>query len=215
MVFLFAKKVVSIALHSCSVDISPFQLAWLNGIGGYKGRSNWYHDRDDRNGTALYKGKPYDCNKDQIGKHALVGLTPHPPTAFPPEMVCPWLTTAAEVRCYDVEAKSLDEMKEFVAKYEGPDKRFMDPQYTFSHPATLYFRSKSNIAQYLVNYIGRDASYSQLKRNCQTLAADLCCFIAGKKNVSPFHPINRVDYHNRTHLFLYDSTKFSTRIAAK
>lgn len=35
----------------------PFDKAWLNGIGGFKGKSNWFHDRDDVNGTALYKCK--------------------------------------------------------------------------------------------------------------------------------------------------------------
>lgn len=139
--------------------------AFLNGIGGYKGRSNWYHDKDDGI-TALYK-------------------------ALPPEMISPWLTTAAELRCYDVEAKNLDEMKEFINQYTGPKKRFIDPRYTFSHPARLSYRSRSNIAHYLVNYIGRDCGYSELTRNCQTFAADLCSFLAGKKEVVPFHPVNR------------------------
>lgn len=31
--------------------------AYLNGIGGYKGRSNWYHDKDD-DITSLYKSMP-------------------------------------------------------------------------------------------------------------------------------------------------------------
>jgi hypothetical protein len=155
--------------------------AYLNGIGGYKGRSNWYHDKDD-GVTELYK-------------------------AMPPELISPWLTTAAELRCFDVEAKDLDEMKEFIAQYEGPE-RFIDPRYTFSHPARLTNRSRSDIAQYLINYIGRDCSYSQLTRNCQTLAADLCSFLAGKKDVVPYHPLNRLDYHNRNHFFLYDSDMF-------
>lgn len=159
--------------------------AFLNGIGGYKGRSNWYHDKDDDN-NELYK-------------------------ALPPEMVSPWLTTAAELRCYDVEAKNLAEMKEFISQYSGGDKRFIDPRYTFSHPARLSYRSRSNIAHYLVNYIGRDCGYSELSRNCQTFAADLCSFLAGKKEVVPFHPVNRVEYHNRTHLFLYDSNMFTKR----
>lgn len=159
--------------------------AFLNGIGGYKGRSNWYHDKDEPI-TALYK-------------------------AFPPEMVSPWLTTAAELRCYDVEAKNLEGMKAFMKQYTGNNKRFIDPRFTFSHPARLSYRSRSNIAHYLLNYIGRDCSYSELSRNCQTFAADLCSFLAGKKEVVPFHPVNRVEYHNRTHLFLYDSSMFTKR----
>ena len=83
--------------------------AYLNGIGGYRGRSNWYDDKDEPV-SELYK-------------------------AMPPELISPWLTTAAELRAFDVEAKTLDEMKDFIEKYTGPDKRFVDPQYTFSHPA--------------------------------------------------------------------------------
>jgi hypothetical protein len=156
--------------------------AFLNGMGGYKGRSNWYHDKDS-DVTALYK-------------------------AFPPEMVSPWLTTSAEVRCFDVQAKSLDEMKQYIHQYQGKDKRFVDPQFSFSHRARLTFRTKSNIAQYLLNYISRDCSYSELKRNCQTFAADLCAFLAGKKNVDPFHPVNRIDYRSGKHYFLYDSSLY-------
>ena len=151
--------------------------AFLNGIGGYKGRSNWYDDKND-DVTALYR-------------------------ALPPEMISPWLTSAAELRCYDVKAKNLEEMKTFIDKYtRAPDRRFIDPKYTFSHPARLSYRSRSNIAHYLVNYIGRDCNYSELSRNCQTFAADLCSFLAGKKDVVPYHPVNRIEYHNRTYLFL-------------
>jgi len=131
--------------------------------------------------------------------------------ALPPEMISPWLTTAAEVRCYDVEAKNLDEMKKYIEKHTGPTKRFLDPQYTFSHPARLSFRSRSNIAHYLVNYISRNCTYSEMTRNCQTLAADLCSFLAGKKDVAPYHPINRIEYYNKTHLFLYDSSMYTAK----
>jgi hypothetical protein len=181
---LFTVRNPQIRLNSL-VCIRLFALLSLftTGMGGYNGRCNWFHDRNEKGGTTLYK-------------------------ALPPELICPWLTTAAEIRCYDVEAKSLDEMKEYMNTYQGADQRFIDPKCTFSHAARLTFRSKSNIAQYLLSYISRDYSYSELKRNCQTLAADLCSFVAGKKDVAPYHPINRIEYHNRTHLFLYDSDMF-------
>jgi len=159
--------------------------AYLNGIGGYKGRSNWYPDKDEPV-TGLYK-------------------------SFPPDLISPWLVMAAEIRCYDVKMKNLDEMKAYIDEYTGPDKRFLDPQYTFSHPTRLTFCSRSHIAQYLINYISRDCSYSKLTRNCQTFAADLCGFLAGKKDVLPYHPLNRIDYQNRTHLFLYDSNMYITK----
>lgn len=154
------------------------EAAYLNGIGGYKGKSNWYDDRDEGI-TALYR-------------------------SLPPEMICPWRTTSAEIRCYDVESKSLDEFKAYIAKYEGNDKRFIDPHFS-SYPARLTFRSKKDLAQYLINYISRDSRYGELRRNCQTFTADFCSFVAGKRGIVPFHPVSRVEYKNRNHLFLYDS----------
>lgn len=157
--------------------------AYLNGIGGYKGKSNWYDDRDEEV-TALY-------------------------AALPSEMIQPWLSSASEIRIYDVPSKNLDEFKEYIEKYLG--SRFADPHYTFSHPARLTYRSRSNIAQYLINYISRDGNYSEITRNCQTLAADVCSFLAGKKGVVPFHPVNRIEYHNRSHLFLYESHMYAAK----
>jgi hypothetical protein len=131
--------------------------------------------------------------------------------ALPPEMISPWLTTAAEVRCYDVKAKNLDEIKKYIEKYTGHDKRFLDPHYTFSHAARLTYRSRSNIAHYIQNYISRNGTYSEMNRNCQTLAADLCSFLAGKKDIVPYHPINRIEYYNKSHLFLYDSSMYKQK----
>jgi hypothetical protein len=161
------------------------EAAYLNGIGGFKGKSNWYDDKDEPI-CGLYR-------------------------AFPPEMVSPWISTSAEIRCFDVAARTLAEFKGFVKKYEGPERRFVDPHFTFSHAARLTFRTKSQIAQYLLNYITRDSTYAELKRNCQTFTADLCSFLAGKKNVPPFHPVSRIDYQNRTYLFLYDSHMYKRK----
>jgi hypothetical protein len=96
-------------------------------------------------------------------------------------------------------------------KYAGNDKRFIDPHFHFSHPARLTFRSKRHIAQYLINYISRDTSYAELARNCQTFCSDLASFLAGKKQILPFHPVSRVEYNNRTYLFLYDSYMYDSR----
>lgn len=126
-------------------------------------------------------------------------------------MICPWLTTKAEIRGYDVPQRNLDEFMSYIKKHEGSNKRFVDPRVSFSHRARLTFRSKSQIAQYLLNYILRDSTYAELRRNCQTFAADLCAFVAGKKSVEPFHPVNRIDYQNRTYLFLYDSHMYDSR----
>lgn len=161
------------------------ELAYLNGMGGYKGKSNWLEDKDDAI-NSLYR-------------------------AMPPEMILPWKMTSAEIRCYDIKSKTLDEFKSFVFKYEGNKARFVDPQFSFSHQARLTFRSKQHIAQYLLNYIQRDSSYADLRRNCQTFVADLCAFLAGKKSVLPFHPVSRVEYTNRTYLFLYDPDMYTSK----
>jgi len=177
------------------------EAAYLNGMGGYKGKSNWYDDRDAPV-TNIYK-------------------------CLPPEMVSPWKTNRAEIRVYDIPARNLDEFKAYVAKYSNAaaaaDKddggasqvRFIDPQFSFSHAVRLTFRSKVNIAQYIINYISRDGKYHLLTKNCQTFAADLCSFLAGKKQVAPFHPVNRIDYQNRTHLFLYDSDMYGESRTAR
>lgn len=170
------------------------ETAYLNGMGGYRCRSNWYDDRDAEPMNRLRRD-------------------------FPPEMICPWRMTQSEIRCYDVPAKNLNEFRTFMSQYNEAapttERRFTDVRYTFSHPARLTFRSKVHVAQYLLNYILRDSSYGDLNRNCQTFAADFCSFIAGKKGVAPFHPVNRIEYQNRTHMFLYDSHLYEKKRNAK
>lgn len=155
------------------------ETAYLNGLGGYKGLCNWYDDKDSNGPTGIYKAMPID-------------------------MIQPWRTTRSEIRVLDVKARSLSEFRAYIDKYTGSTKRFVDPHYTFSHDVRLTFRSKRQLAQYFINYISRDSTYAELKRNCQTFSADLCAFLAGKRNISPFHPVNRIDYQNRVHYFLYE-----------
>jgi len=160
---------------------SVIELAYLNGVGCH-GKSNFYDDRNAKVSKLF--------------------------AAFPPELIQPALFHRAEIRCYDVEARNIDEFKDYVSKYSKDDehRRFVDPEFTFSHPARLSMRSKAQIARYLINYITRDTDYEQLKRNCQTFAADLCGFLAGKKNVSPYSPlVSTVQPKNKMHYFLYDS----------
>ena len=72
------------------------------------------------------------------------------------------------------------------------------------------FSSKDHVAQYLINYISRQKTYSEIRRNCQTFAADFCAFLAGKKDVEPYHPINRIQYHNQTYYFLYEPSMYQS-----
>jgi hypothetical protein len=116
--------------------------------------------------------------------------------------------TLSEIRCIDVPAKNVSEYLEFMAGHTGRDKRFMDVRLTFSHAVRLTFCTQEHIVQYLINYIRRGKTYSEIRKNCQTFAADFCAFLAGKKDVQPFHALNRLEYRNQTHYFLYESTMY-------
>ena len=86
------------------------ELATLNGSGGRRGKSNWIHD-----------GVPAVSNPTPLYR------------AMPPRMVVPWRGEFAEIRVCDVEARSIDEFKAFVARYDSFDKpdapRFIDPHF--------------------------------------------------------------------------------------
>jgi hypothetical protein len=157
--------------------------AYLNGIGGYKCRSNWYQDKDEPSNL--------------LSKH------------MPDELKGPWRTSAGEIRCYDVPQTNITEFMQYMEHFKGNNARFVDPQITFSHKARLSFRTKRDLAQYLLNYVGRDCSYQELRKNCQTFAADLCAFLAGKKSVDPFHPLVQMEYRNRSYQFLYESHMYA------
>ncbi len=110
---------------------SVVEIAYLNGVAGYYGRSNWYHDRDDTTGSALYRN-------------------------IHPEMVTPWKDNLSEIRVHDVPVRNFEQFKtDFMERYTGPQERFLDVHYTFSHKVRLTFSSKFHIANYLINYIRR------------------------------------------------------------
>ena len=114
----------------------------------------------------------------------------------------------SEIRVHDVPYESYDSFLAFMRQNEGHTGRFVDIRPTFSHEARLTYRSRRNIATYLLNYIRRDQTYSEIRRNCQTVAADLCGFLCGKRDVQPFHPVNQVAYTNQKHYFLYEPLKY-------
>ena len=158
------------------------EIGYLNGVGGYKGKSNWYVDKDAPQSRLC--------------------------AAMPPEMILPWKETMSEIRIHDVPHDSYDSFLAFMQQNEGHTGRFVDIRPTFSHEARLTYRSRRNVATYLLNYIRRDQTYSEIRRNCQTFAADLCGFLCGKRDVAPFHPVNQVAYTNQKHYFLYEPLKY-------
>lgn len=158
------------------------ELAILNGVGARAGRVNWFHDKLEEK-TLLFK-------------------------CMPSSMILPWINPMAEIRCHDIEAKNLGEFQEYLAKYTGPELRYLDPAVQYSAPVRLSSRSQTDIGRYLLNYMGRDHRYTEEARNCQTFAADFFSFLCGKKNVETYHKVCQIFYSNRSHLFMYDSDMY-------
>lgn len=125
-----------------------------------------------------------------------------------PEMIHPWSDDFSEIRATNVPAKNVKDHLEFMKKHTGKNERFLDVRHTFSHDVRLSFSCKEHIVRYLINYIKRGKTYSEIRRNCQTFAADFCAFLAGKRDVQPFHPINRIEYKNNAHYFMYESSMY-------
>lgn len=81
---------------------SVVEIGFLNGLGGYKGKSNWVEDKEVTPYSHIY-------------------------AAFPPELVLPWKTTLSEIRVTNVPFKNKDDLIDnFMKKYEGHQGRFVD-----------------------------------------------------------------------------------------
>ena len=123
------------------------ELAWLGGLGGYGGKSNWYDDRDSKR-TRLYD-------------------------AMPPELKMPWRSEMSEVRLLDIAATSVEDFRGYLQRYTGPTARFLDPQIAASSDVKLSHRSQADIFRYCLNYARHCGGYVEMSLNCQTFAADL------------------------------------------
>lgn len=158
------------------------ELATFNGVSGRYGKVNWMHDK--------------------LSKRPL--LYRH----FPGELVGPWKSDLAEIRCTDVEAKNKLQFEDYFAQYTGPQQRFLAPEIYRSEEVRLTHRSQVDVAAYLINYTGRDRRYTEEFRNCQTFVADFFSFLTGKKDSEPFHASVRMLYKPRQHLFLYEPSMY-------
>mmetsp|Transcript_27353 Transcript_27353/g.51868 ORF Transcript_27353/g.51868 Transcript_27353/m.51868 type:complete len:505 (+) Transcript_27353:196-1710(+) len=158
------------------------ELAFLNGVGGWGGRSNWQEDSTSAHPKLLKN--------------------------FPAHMIAPWNSTLAELRIQDVPFKNWDEFSVYLSQHEGPkgkkDHRFFDVTKIGSAPVTLACRTQPSIATYLNNYIRHNREYHEESRNCQTFAADFYRLLTGDTHVKPFHPICQILYHHHEDWFLYD-----------
>jgi hypothetical protein len=113
--------------------LTVVELATLNGVGGRKGKVNWFRDKDS----------------DVPGLYA----------ALPTLLVAPWNESLAEIRVSDVAACTLDEFKSFMNEFTGPEQSFLDVHFGYSGVVRLTFRSQADIARYLVNCISASSAF--------------------------------------------------------
>jgi len=163
------------------------ELAWLNGCGGYWGKSNWVEDKLETP-TQLYV-KMLDSMK------------------------CPWDIKKSEIRVLDMPCKSIEDFRAYLHKYseagELPfdEQRFLKPIVFDSLDIRIHDVTPAALATYLLNYIYELPDYVELQpsgaSNCQTFAADLFSFLSGKRDAKPYGKIVQAMYKRRSDAFLY------------
>lgn len=159
---------------------SMVELGWLNGLGGYGGKSNWILDKNSKR-PGLYRAMPGSMKK-------------------------PWRAECAELRATDIGVKDLKEFKDFLRKYEGAGLRFLVPEVASSANVRVSLSDQTHIMRYCLNYIRSDGTYNELLRNCQSFAADIYGFLAGLPDGAskPYHSLCRIGFKPRRDHFLFD-----------
>lgn len=163
------------------------ELAFLNGCGGYQGRSNWCEDKRAETTQLDF--------------------------AMPASMKCPWDCGKSEIRVYDMPFRSKEEFETYLGKYcetgglPMAEMRFVQPDVYASAAVRIRGCTPAQLAGYLLNYISRAADYIEWEpsaaANCQTFAADLFSFLTGNENVEPYGAVVRAVYRQRNFSFMY------------
>eukprot|EP00940_MAST-03C_sp_MAST-3C-sp2_P000540 g540.t1 len=168
------------------------ELAWRNGLGGYKGRSNWVEDKN--------------------------AARPELYSAMDDALKAPWNSSRSEIRCIDMgpKIKSRDDFDAYVRRHTGKGRpfRFYRPECVGSGDVRLSFRSRAHVMRYLLNYIRNRIEYTEFSSNCQTFAADFFGFLVCDREVVPYAAVNRIGYVPARHMFLYDPPEVSVKEAA-
>ncbi len=160
-----------------------FELAFLYGVSGYGGKSNWQLDLDSVDPPPKLLTAILEANEG---------------------LIIPFRSDLAELRITDVPSKNYAEFQKFVKSYTGVKQkdRFLDPHWIQSADVTLTHNSRADIARYLTNYITHDKIYAEESRNCQTFAADFFRLLTNEPAV-PFHPLCQILYKPRVDTFLH------------
>jgi len=159
------------------------ELAWVNGTGGYGGKSNWIEDKLATD-TSIF-------------------------LAMPDALKQPWDSKRSEIRMIDIAATNRKEFEAYLKKYSKEsglplaEQRFWDAKIYASSSMRLRNRKQSDIAGILLNYIARASVYVELTANCQTFAADFFAFCTGSRKVEPYGSLIKQGYKQRVYSFLY------------
>ena len=155
-----------------------FEVAWLNGLGGFGARSNWF---------------PADA-------------APRIYAAMPAGLKLPWRPELLEVRTQDVAFTDKAALEAYLLARSGrrDADRFLDARVTHSASVRVSHRTKRDLFTSVLNYAARDPAYHEESRNCQHFAADFYAFLAGVAPVQPHSKVCRVLYTPRPYYFLYD-----------
>lgn len=165
------------------------ELGWLRGVGGYRGKSNWCEDKNAKRSKML--------------------------DSLPDCMKGPWDSSISEIRITDHPAKNVNEFKAYMAKYTGPQERFLDPEIRNSGTVRLTNRTLRDIYKALLNYDRHyqgdpgDVSYSEISfkgdvRNCQSFAADFFRHLTGQMDTKTVNNLMNKLYTPHTEYFIYD-----------
>merc|ERR1712232_403239 len=125
----------------------------------------------------------------------------------------PWDTDKSEIRVLDMPCRNVGEFQAYLNKYSasgGSDvskHRFVEPVVYDHGPVRLRSLTPAQFGGYLLNYIHRASAYIRWQpdgaANCQTFAADLFSFLAGKRDVKPYGSVIQAAYRQRSFSFLY------------
>eukprot|EP00929_Paragymnodinium_shiwhaense_P120843 TRINITY_DN92905_c0_g1_i1.p1 TRINITY_DN92905_c0_g1~~TRINITY_DN92905_c0_g1_i1.p1 ORF type:complete len:482 (-),score=46.43 TRINITY_DN92905_c0_g1_i1:87-1532(-) len=165
--------------------LTEIEMAYLNAVGGYGGKSNWQDDKLSTAATKIY-------------------------TAMSSSMKQPWDEGRCEIRMTDMGLHGKDDFAAYLTAYsekgELPvaEQRFYLPEVYGSARVRVRHRSPADIAGYLLSYVHRARAYDLLRQNCQTFAADFYAFLAGARNHKPYGSVVRANYQQSIHRFLYD-----------
>jgi len=131
-----------------------------------------------------------------------------------PGLVRPYESARAEIRMWDLPYRNASEFKKFMMTHSpGGDHgekhpRFRDADFpatingkVLSDEVRVSFDRRKDLFRAVLNYVGKNPTYSLIWRNCQTTAADFWAYLTNHRT-TVYTVLIRPFYAVRTHWFL-------------